>query len=122
MTNAVCIWAAELVPAPAIVAWCTGIRPAPRVSRRLAPLARGLALGVVLVAVFGALFASADQAFAHLTGQVLNPEVDLGDATARLAAGLAAVAVCGAVMLTAVATDGRPSRPGPRDAERRPSG
>ncbi|HEX5911155.1 MAG TPA: DUF4153 domain-containing protein, partial [Thermoleophilaceae bacterium] len=108
MANAVFVWTAELVPAPAIVAWCTGIRPAPRLSGRLAPLARGLALGLALVVVFGALFASADQAFAHLTGQVLDPEIDLGSATARIGAGLVAVSVCGAVWLTALATDGRP--------------
>ena len=110
------------MPAPVVVAWCLGIRPAPRVSRRLAPLARGLALGVGLVVVFGALFASADQAFAHLTGQVLDPDVDLGSATARIGAGLVAVAVCGAVWLTALATDGRPEPARGPGAGPRPSG
>ena len=109
MVNAVCVWTAELVPAPASRGLVLGHPPGRRGSAGAWRRWRaGLALGVGLVVVFGALFASADQAFAHLTGQVLDPEVDLGSATARIGAGLVAVAVCGAVWLTALATDGRP--------------
>jgi hypothetical protein len=51
---------------------------------RAAQLARGLLLGGVLVAVFWALFASADQAFAKLTDNLI-PEWDLGLIPLRIA-------------------------------------
>ena len=53
--------------------------------RRLTPFARGLAIALPIVAVFVALFASADAVFARLTSDVLawQPDVDLEDLLAR---------------------------------------
>ncbi len=53
--------------------------------RRLTPLARGLAIALPIVAVFVALFASADAVFARLTSDVLawQPDVDLEDLLVR---------------------------------------
>ena len=99
-------WARKLVPALPAVAWFSGVRPGPDTRRRAMPVLRGLALGWVLVLVFGALFASADEAFAQLTDGVLTPDVDLGLFPARVGAGIATVAVCGAVVLAALAPVG----------------
>ena len=93
-------WMAKLLPAPLLVARSTGIKPGPR-SARIAPVARGLALGSILVVVFGSLFASADAAFAQISENVLSPEIDLGLIPARLAVLLAVVAFCGATVLIA---------------------
>jgi hypothetical protein len=101
MAAALKTWARKLVPAPLAVAWFSGVRPGPRARRHAVPVARGLALGLALVLAFGALFASADQAFAQLTDGVLTPEVDLGLLPARVFAGIAAVAISGAVVLAA---------------------
>jgi hypothetical protein len=51
---------------------------------RLSPALRGTALGGALLLVFGALFASADRAFAHLASEVLIPQWDLGLLPARV--------------------------------------
>jgi hypothetical protein len=86
-----------------------------RAPARALPALRGLALAVVLVATFGALFASADRAFAELAGQAL-PTVDVLDgAPRRLTALLLAVALTGALVLTrgvgvAAAAGSRPRR------------
>ena len=71
-------WARKLLPALPAVAWFSGVRPRAETRRRATPVLRGLVLGWVLVLVFGALFASADEAFAQLTDGVLTPDVDLG--------------------------------------------
>lgn len=103
LVRGVAMWVRKLLPAPLAVAWFSGIRPGPDTRRRAMPVLRGLALGWVLVLVFGALFASADEAFAQLSDGVLTPDVDLGLVPARVGAGIAAVAVCGAVVLAAMA-------------------
>ena len=56
--------------------WCSGLRR--RRTPVSAPALRGLALGACLAVVFGALFHSADEAFAQITDEVLSPDLDLG--------------------------------------------
>jgi hypothetical protein len=53
--------------------------------RGFSPALRGAVLGVVLVAVFGALFVSADRVFADLAHDFLLPEIDLSLLPARAA-------------------------------------
>jgi hypothetical protein len=55
-----------------------GARPLARRPGRLSPVLRGAGLAALLVGVFGALFASADRAFAHLAAEALIPQWDLG--------------------------------------------
>jgi Domain of unknown function (DUF4173) len=71
-----------------------------RAPSRLLPALRGLALAVVLVATFGALFASADRAFAELAGQALPATDVLDDVPRRLTLLLLAVTLTGALVLT----------------------
>jgi len=93
----------RLPSAPAFVAWCSGLRPRDGVVGRALPAVRGLALGCALAVVFGALFASADRAFARLADEVLTPEIDLGLLPARVATFLLVTAVAGALVLVALA-------------------
>jgi hypothetical protein len=51
---------------------------------RALALGRGLVLTGALVAIFGALFASGDRAFAQLAGDVLPDSLPIGDVPARL--------------------------------------
>jgi hypothetical protein len=51
--------------------------------RGLSPALRGVSVGLLLLAVFGALFASADLAFAQLARDFLLPELDLSLLPAR---------------------------------------
>ena len=97
-------WAAKLPPAPLFVARASGLKPGPQTTRNVLPIARGLALGSVLVLVFGALFASADAAFAEISDGVLSPNLDLGLLPGRVATFVAVVAICGATVLAARAT------------------
>ena len=59
-----------------------GLAQAP--SRQAFALGRGLVLTGALLAIFGALFASGDRAFAQLAGGVLPDAVPLGDLPLRL--------------------------------------
>lgn len=45
---------------------------------------RGAGLGLLLLAVFGSLFSSADAAFAHIAGEVLTPDIGVGLLPMRL--------------------------------------
>lgn len=83
-----------------------------RRSGALGPVLRGSALAVVVVAVFGGLFASADGAFAELAGDTLPAGLDTGDLTARALVGLLALAVAGALAMTPAARQAsvRPAR------------
>lgn len=109
LLRALTTWVRKLLPAPLAVAWFSGIRPGPDTRRRALPVLRGLALGWMLVVVFGTLFASADEAFAQVTDGVLTPDVDLGLLPARVGAGIAVVSICGAVVLAALAPVGTKS-------------
>ena len=64
------------VPASWPFLW-RGARLPVRRSGRLSPVLRGAGLAALLVGVFGALFASADRAFAHLAAEALIPQWDL---------------------------------------------
>ena len=98
-----CLALARRLPAaPAFVAWSTGLRLSPQAARNALPAARGLMLAAVLSALFGSLFASADPAFARLTGE-LSPDLDLGPLSARAAAFVAVVAVSGGLVTVALA-------------------
>lgn len=92
---------AERVPVAGFwVARCAG---APNASAALGqPAARGLALGLSLVVVFGGLFASADRAFAALAQDVLTPAANFDSIAARLALFLGVAAVAGALVLAAI--------------------
>ena len=104
----------QLVRAPAFVVWCSGVRLSPGAARGALPATRGLALGGVLVVVFGALFASADEAFAQFTERVLSPDVDLGLLPARLVTLVVIAALVASLALASVAgvreEDARPTR------------
>jgi hypothetical protein len=85
--------------APAAIAWLLRLRR--RITRehtsRSLPVVRGLALGGFLLLVFGALFVSADEAFAKLADRVIvTPDVSLGPLPLRLViAGVVAVFAAG---------------------------
>ncbi|MFL5894620.1 MAG: DUF4153 domain-containing protein, partial [Thermoleophilaceae bacterium] len=107
--------ARRLVPAwPAIIAalW----RPARgRSARRALPLARGAILGAGLVVVFGALFVSADAAFAEVT-RTLVPRLSVSLVPGRVCAFAAAGAVAGGLALLAAAP--RPVEPAATEMDR----
>ena len=70
---------------PGAVAWLLRSPSGPPRGQRTLPVFRGLALGGFLLLVFGALFVSADEAFAQLAGRVLvTPDVSLGLLPLRL--------------------------------------
>jgi hypothetical protein len=99
------IWA-RLVPALPYV-----LRPLARprpVNRR--PALRGTGIAVALVVVFGALFASADAAFASLAGRLV-PSLDL--LPFRLVVGVFATALVGAGLLTRLRPLAPPALPEP---------
>jgi Domain of unknown function (DUF4173) len=83
-------------PAPGERAW--------RIPHRLAPLGRGLLLGIPIALIFAVLFASADPIFRRGMTDLLGWRIDLGDAVGRilfilacswLAAGLLSVSALG---------------------------
>lgn len=94
-------WAVCLLPAGVgAVGWDLA-RALPRTSGRgVAPALRGAVLAAVLLAVFGALFASADRAFAHLAQAALPDAPDVGGLPGRLLVAAAFGAVVGALVLT----------------------
>ena len=100
--------------APAAALVFARVAVAPLAGRPLGdprPAARGLAVAGVLTLTFGALFASADAAFAQLAGDLLTPEWDLGMLPAR--------AVCfGAFALASAALATVALRPAPAFAGR----
>lgn len=93
----------RLPAAPAFVAWSSGVRPNPAKVRAALPAARGLLLAGALALTFGVLFASADAAFAQLTGDLLSPDVELGLLPARVAVFIGVVAVAGGLATVALA-------------------
>ena len=58
-------------------------RIGPLVRGRSAPVMRGVAIGMGLLVVFGALFASADRAFLHLATRLFSPDVEVSEFPAR---------------------------------------
>lgn len=69
--------------------------------RPWAAVARGTALAVVLVACFGALFASADPAFADASGDLLDVGADPGALARRVVLALLACGAAGALAVAA---------------------
>ena len=71
-----------------------------------APLFRGSAIGLLLVVVFGVLFASADTAFAQIAQDLLIPSWDLGLLPVRLFVALVVICFTGAYASVATAPAG----------------
>ncbi|UUY03604.1 DUF4173 domain-containing protein [Svornostia abyssi] len=93
-------WAVGLLPAGVGVVGSDLARGLPRTSGRdVAPALRGAVLAATLVGVFGALFASADRAFAHLAQSALPDAPDVGGLPGRLLVAAAFAAVIGALVL-----------------------
>lgn len=67
----------------------------------LGPARRAAGVSAVLVVTFGALFASADAAFAHIAAQLLLPDVGVDLLPARIFVGVAIVAGAGGLILAA---------------------
>jgi hypothetical protein len=74
-------------------------------------LGRGLLLAGALVAIFGALFAAGDRAFAQLAGGVLPDELPLDDAPLRLLVFAFVVSLAGALARAAAIADVPLQRP-----------
>jgi hypothetical protein len=70
--------------------------------RSALPLLRGLALGAVLLIVFGALFISADAAFAEVVGNTLVPDWSLGRLPERVFVFALVASLGGALALTSL--------------------
>jgi len=100
--------AAGLVPGPAIVLTLVARRAAARRWRRLAPIARGLLLAGLLLAVFVPLLAAADAAFAELVDGLVHWELALDRPLARLGVALLVLAVGGALLSAHAARPGAP--------------
>jgi hypothetical protein len=76
--------------------WARTIRPAGP-EGQLWPALRGAGLAVVLIATFGALFASADSAFAGLIDTTFGNDLDPADLAWRLALAVLVLATGGAI-------------------------
>lgn len=70
----------------------------PDTGKKVRPVLRGLSVGVPLMALFSALFVTADRAFAHLAEDALLIDVDLALVPARIAVGCLAGTVAGALL------------------------
>jgi MFS family permease len=91
---------ARLFPGiPAVLAPLFGWLERDRIRTAL-PLLRGLALGGILLVVFGALFVSADAAFAEVVNETV-PSWSLGDLPQRALVFTIVAALAGALALTA---------------------
>ena len=78
---------------------------------RVPALARALVLTGALVAIFGALFASGDRAFAQLAGDVLPDELPLDDLPLRLVVLGLVMSLAGTLAQAASIPDVRAARP-----------
>lgn len=103
--------AGEAFRAPAVA-----IRSIPRGRSApwLAPAGRAVATSLLLLLTFGALFASADAAFAHIAARVLAPDVGLDLLPARIFVALAVAGGAGGLILVS-----QRSVVDPRDGEPR---
>jgi hypothetical protein len=88
--------AAEAMHIPAAVAH---VLPGAGSLRWIGPTARAAGGSVVLLVVFGALFASADAAFARIATDVLVPDVDVGLVPARVIVAVVVAAGTGGLIL-----------------------
>jgi hypothetical protein len=104
-----------LLRGPAAVARGALGRTADAGGAALGPLLRGGLLAAGLLTVFSLLFASADGAFAHLFGE-LSPDLSGLNPVGRLATGIAAAALAGALALVGV--DPRPPASVPEPGRR----
>lgn len=87
----------RLVGGMALVArWARALQPG-RPESQLLPALRGAALAVVLIGMFGALFASADSAFAGLLDTAFTRDLDVTDLAWRLGLAVAVLASGGAI-------------------------
>jgi hypothetical protein len=105
-------WVPRFVATPLVTRWKGS-------ARDLEPLLRGLALGTLVLLVFGTLLISADGAFAYVAGEVFDLGwVDVNILPARILAGLGTLAVAGGLALAPVALGIQDpfSRPGPESA------
>jgi hypothetical protein len=109
--------AAPLAPLRGVPWLAKGLTPRRGAAARLLRAARVAALSVLLLAVFGALFASADAVFAGVTTRLLGallPDVDLGLLPVRVVVGtLIAAAALGAAFLGAAPPRADVLAPGP---------
>ena len=78
---------------------------------RALALGRGLVLTGALLAIFGALFASGDRAFAQFAGDVLPDAVPLGDLPVRLVVFGLVTSLAGGLVQAAGVADERARRP-----------
>jgi hypothetical protein len=74
-------------------------------TNRVWPAVRGVVLAVVLTAMFGALFVSADRAFAGMLDETFTGDLDAADLTWRLVLALAFVLAADAIARAGVTDD-----------------
>jgi hypothetical protein len=105
------VWTIQLIPGPAVVAGGAAKEFAGRRWARLAPVARGLVLAGLLVAVFGALFASADAAFNELLDGLVSFDLTPDAMIERVFIFGLTAALAGAIWLIATKSKQRPAKP-----------
>lgn len=86
----------------------------PPTARRLMPVLRGTAAGILLLAVFGPLFAWADPAFARIADQALSPGWGLDPLLLRLVLLAGVPALAGSLVLAARRRLRAPAQPSRR--------
>ena len=101
----------RMVSGARLVAVAVASTPPHGPSRQAFALGRALLLTGVLLAVFGALFASGDRAFAQIAGDVLPDELPLDDLPLRLFVLGAVVSLAGGFAQAARTGDGPARRP-----------
>jgi len=84
--------------------------PSARTQRAFA-VGRGLLLAGALLAIFGALFATGDRAFAQLAGEVLPDDIPLGDLPLRLVVFGLVASLAGGLAQAALVADTPTRRP-----------
>ena len=89
-----------------------GLVPRPQ-GTAFGAVARGGALACGLVLAFGALFVSADGAFAELADDTLSPGLDAADLLGRVGLGLGAATLAGGLVVAAAPGALGPGAPGP---------
>ena len=108
LARAALAWVRCFAPGPVFVAALGAGQFTNRAGGRIGPVARGLALAAVLLAVFLPLFVTADPAFADMVDDALGWDVDRP--VDRFAAALLVLALAGALAL-ARGAESRPAGP-----------